>query len=309
VAAVRASLDGRERVLFDLACFAGQLGHDLPGDANMALISGATDPRRRLRRSLAAMLRARQRSFEPETWHAAVSRLTRHLVRELKRHDGEEPYRKLRILLGNSSIGLAPDGAVPADPVFRAAWATILDVFSRLYSSQAKPLGRLAWLNRRRLAVLERELFQGLKRGRSASGMRPGLEGRKLAIDPRLMTLASTALSKTVTPAYGARYVFYTKPGDFFWPHPDDPEFAVNILVCISRALPPGRSSGSAFLAYRRDGSVERHELLPGDAIAVEARGCVHGREPLVAGEHVALLSICANCCALSSTGSAGASC
>ena len=106
------------------------------------------------------------------------------------------------------------------------------------------------------------------------------------------MGLASEALDKTVTPAFGARYVFYTRPGDFFWPHPDDPEFGVNILVCISRSLPPGQSSGSAFLAYRRDGSVERHELLPGTAIAVKARGCVHGREPLVKGEHVALLSI-----------------
>jgi hypothetical protein len=103
--------------------------------------------------------------------------------------------------------------------------------------------------------------------------MRPGLDVRKLEIDPRLMALAS----------------------NFFWPHPDDPEFAVNIFVWLSRAVPPGQARGSAFLAYRRDGTVERHELLPGAAIAVEAQGCVHGREPLVAGEHVALPSICAN--------------
>jgi hypothetical protein len=295
VAAVRSSLAGRELVLFDLACFAGQLGHDLPGDANMALVSGARDPRRRLRRSLSAMIRARAGAFDRGTWRGAGSRLARHLVRELERHADEESYRTLRVLLGNSSIGLAPDGAVPRDPVFRAAWTAILDVFARLYSSQAKPLGRLPWLTRQRLVRLERELLQGLKKGRSASGMRPGLEGRKLAIDPRLMALAGSALNKTVTPAYGARYVFYTRPGDFFWPHPDDPEFAVNILVCISRTLAPGRTRGSAFLAYRRDGSIERHELRPGDAIAVEASGCVHGREPLAAGEHVALLSICAH--------------
>jgi hypothetical protein len=294
VAAVRASLDVSERALFDFVCLAGQLGYRLPGDANVALVEGRLDPRHRLRRSLAAMLRAR--GAMNASWRTAGVRLTRFLVRELESHTGEEDYRRLRVLLGNASIALAPDGTVPDEPEFRAAWRLVVDLFGRLYSSKAESLGPLPWLHRRRLSSLRRELFAGLKKGRSASGMRPGLEGRKLAIDPRLMALASAALGKTVVPAYGARYVFYTKPGDFFWPHPDDPEFGVNILVCISRSLPPGRASGSAFLAYRRDGSVERHELLPGTAIAVEARGCVHGREPLVKGEHVALLSICANC-------------
>lgn len=296
VRAASASLDGRERVLFDFVCLAGQLGYNLPGDANVSLVEGPLDPRLRLRRSLAAMLRARNGSAMDGTWRTAAARLTRYLVRELESHASEEDYRRLRVLLGNASIGLAPDGAVPIEPEFRAAWNLVLDLFGRLYPSEAKSLGPLPWLHRRRLSMLRREMFAGLKKGRPASGMRPGLEGRKLAIDPRLMALASGALDKTVTPAFGARYVFYTKPGDFFWPHPDDPEFGVNILVCISRSLPPGRSTGSAFLAYRRDGSVERHELLPGTAIAVEARGCVHGREPLVEGEHVALLSICANC-------------
>jgi hypothetical protein len=296
VAAARAPLEGRERVLFDFVCLAGQLGYNLPGDANIALVEGELDPRRRLRRSLAAMLRARNGSAMDGTWRSAGQRLTRYLVRELEAHAGEEDYRRLRVLLGNASIGLAPDGAVPTEPEFRAGWKMVLDLFGRLYASEAKSLGHLPWLHRRRMSMLRRELFEGLKKGRSASGMRPGLEGRKLAIDPRLMALASEALGKPVTPGYNARYVFYTRPGDFFWPHPDDPEFAVNILVCISRSLPPGRSSGSAFLAYRRDGSVERHELLPGTAVIVEARGCVHGREPLVEGEHVALLSICANC-------------
>jgi hypothetical protein len=294
VAAVRAPLHGRVRILFDIACAAGQIGHDLPGDANLGLIAGRRDPRRRLERILDRLLRGNNGCALPGTWRSASAQLRRYLVRELRRHEGEQPYRNLRILLGNASIGLAPEGVVPTDPVFRAAWTTILDVFADLYPSQAKPLGHLEWLHPRRLATLRRELFTGLKRGRSASGMRPGLEGRKLAIDPRLMARASAALATTVTPAFYARYVFYTKPGDFFWPHPDDPEFAVNILVCLSRQLPAGSQRGSAFLAYRRDGTIERHELVPGCAIAVESRGCVHGREPLAEGEHVALLSVCA---------------
>lgn len=296
VAALRAPLDGRERVLFDLLCRAGQLGHALPGDANLGLVTGPRDPRLPLRRSLRSALRRDDGADDRGEWRRTGARLTRYLLNELRRHDGDDAYRRVRVLLGNSSIALAPDGLVSQDPVFRTAWTTIVDLFAGLYPSKAVPLGLLEWVRPRALARLRRELFTGLERGRSASGMRPGPEGRKLAIDPRLMARASQALDTTVTAAYAARYVFYTRPGDFFWPHPDDPEFAVNILVCLSRSLAPGRSVGSAFLAYRRDGSVERHELTPGTAIAVEARGCVHGREPLLPGEHVALLSVCAHC-------------
>jgi hypothetical protein len=108
------------------------------------------------------------------------------------------------------------------------------------------------------------------------------------------MRRVARVLEKAVVPGYEARYVFYTRPGDHFWPHPDDPEYEINILYCIARTPPSDGSIGSAFLKFRSDGSIERHVIAAGTALAFEAQGAVHGREPLKPGERVALLSIAA---------------
>ena len=88
-----------------------------------------------------------------------------------------------------------------------------------------------------------------------------------------------------------ARYLFYTKPGDHIWPHPDDPKPAVNFLICISHELPRRSAARSAFLAYAPDGSVKRYEIAPGNGLVFEP-GIVHAREPVRPGERVVLLSI-----------------
>jgi len=95
------------------------------------------------------------------------------------------------------------------------------------------------------------------------------------------MALAGRALRKAVSPGFEARYLFYSRPGDFFWPHPDDPKYAANVLLCLERRLPADGGNPSCFFAYRPDGSLERVDLKPGEAVVVEARGLVHGREPL----------------------------
>ena len=76
-----------------------------------------------------------------------------------------------------------------------------------------------------------------------------------LAVDRRLMRAVTTALGFAVEPGYEARYNFYRRDGDYFWPHPDDPEYAVNVLVCLDHTR-PANGTGSALLAYRPDGSV-----------------------------------------------------
>ena len=69
VAAARAPLEGRERVLFDFVCLAGQLGYNLPGDANIALVGGESGS--------AAAFAAQSRGDAPLTqwfrhgWHVA----------------------------------------------------------------------------------------------------------------------------------------------------------------------------------------------------------------------------------------------
>ena len=282
-----------ERLLFDVLCLAGTLGLALPpGWATLRCVTGRGDPRRRLRRYLTE--RASTIVTDARAWRRASASLTGRLARILKARESEEPYRLLRVLMGNASVALAPDCVPPTDPILDAAWTMVVRLFPRLYSAQLGELGKLPWLDAPALRALQREVASGSRRGRRDSGRRPGPNGRKLAIDPRLMRLASRALGRPVKAAYCARYLFYTRAGDHFWPHPDDPEYPVNVLVCLDRQLPAGAERGSASLAYYPDGRVERYELAPGEALAVEARGLIHGREPLQPGERVVLLSIAA---------------
>jgi len=286
--ALRGSLHGAELELFDLLCLAGRLGRALPYQrANVALVAGGKDPRRAMRRRLARVRIATGRTRAPAAWRSAGWRLGGRLAIAFGRDRGNEALAAIGALLGNAPIALAPDCAVPTHPPFRAAWDAVVSLFARLYGDRIRRLGRLPWIDPRLLRRLQREARAGARVGREASGRRPGLEGRRLAIDPRLIRVVSRALGRRVVPAYVARYVFYTRPGDYFFPHADDPEFAVNVLVCLDRELPD-----TTFVAYRPDGTLERHELVPGGAIAAEARGVIHGREALGPGERVTLLSI-----------------
>ena len=148
----------------------------------------------------------------------------------------------------------------------------------------------VACVDGERLAALEAESRAGRRRGRRASGRRAGLSGRLLAVDPDLMRLAGRALGRPVRPGYQARYLYYTRAGDHFWPHPDDPAYDAQLLLCVDRVAPrAGRAS--AFLAYRSNGAVARFWTSPGSAVLVSP-GRVHGREPVGRGESLVLLSI-----------------
>src|SRR5262245_20091368 len=166
VKGVRLTLDDRERALFDLLCVAGHLGGSLPNAiGNRRTTWGTRDPRRKLTR-----VASRMQSSSAREWTTTSARLVRSLVRDLRRHEGEEAYRLLRVLLGNASIALAPDCLVPTDPILLVAWKTVVALFARLYRSGIKPLGHLKWLDEHSLATLKRETAAGRKRGRHASG-------------------------------------------------------------------------------------------------------------------------------------------
>ena len=181
VKAVRVKLTGREQTLFDLLCVAGHLGRILPNtNANRRTVSGARDPRRRL-----ARLASRMNDGSASEWRVTSARLVRFLARELRKHESEDAYRALRVLLGNASIALAPDCVVPREPALLIAWKTVVALFARLYSSAIKPLGHLKWLGRQELATLKRETARGRTKGRHASGMRPGPAGRTLAVESK----------------------------------------------------------------------------------------------------------------------------
>lgn len=289
----RRGLTGTSLRLFDLLCLAGHLGRRFPYRlANTTLVAGRRDPRHALRRFLAREAARSGVTPAPAQWRRASARLVRHIGTTILTTVEDPALQPVRLLLGNASIALAPDCAVPEAPAFRAAWDTLVTVYGRRYGDAVRVLPPLPWLDRATRATLRREAARGVREGRGASGMRPGLHGRLLAIDPRLVRRVSRALGRRVEPAYEARYVFYTRPGDYFFPHPDDPEHALNVLVCLDRRPPDGDRPPSAFLAYRANGVVERHEVPVGGVVVTEARGVIHAREAIAPGERVTLLSI-----------------
>ncbi len=289
---VRARLRNRERELFDFLCAAGQLGYRLPDDKiDLAAATGAKDPRRRLEAEFPHLLRERDRS---QHWPKACEGLTQLLLDELNVDPISAERRALRILLAYVTIAVAPDLMVPREPVARAAWDTMVTLFGRLFPSRIRALGPLACVHNR-LAQLKREVTAGLKVGRLASGQRPGQEGRKLAVNSELIALVGKALGKKMAPGYMARNLFYAKAGDHIWPHPDDPQYAVTLLICLQHELPGNGSARSAFVAYGPGGSCRRYELEEGEGLAVEP-GLIHAREPVARGERVVLLSIGLHC-------------
>lgn len=285
VAAVRPTLAPRERLLFDFLRAAGDLGFKLPIEVNLRETTGDRDPRLKL---LPLLRRLRDRG----PWAGPRDRLARRLADVLARR-GDGDYRPLRVLIAYAAGAIAPDCVPPSDPFLAAALGTVVRVFARLYPSGVHPLGRLPFVRRSKLLA---ETRTNARRGRRSSGRRPGPLGRELAVDPRLMAIVGRALKKTVSPGFVARYIFYSKPGDYFWPHPDDPKYGANLILCLERTLPDDGGRPSCFFAVRPDGSLRRVDLRPGEALAVEARGVVHGREPLRRGERVTLLSIELRC-------------
>jgi len=287
---LRTKLEGPERILFEVLTAAGQLGYRLPDDdIKLRAASGRKDPRRRLGVEFRAVRRAHDFSRR-KIWKKAGDRLVRRLLKQLSVKDLAEEDRLLRVLLAYASIVVAPDCAVPKDPLWRLVWDISVNLFARIFPSGVSLLGPLDCVQSR-LSALRRETRAGLKIGRLASGKTPGPEGRNLAVDPALISSVGRALGKRLAPGYMARFLFYTKPGDHIWPHPDDPKFDATVLACVRHDLPPDGSTASAFVAYSRDGKCTRYPLAPGSVLALEP-GLIHAREPVKPGERVVLLSI-----------------
>lgn len=288
---VRAEFKGPGQILFDLFTTAGQLGWRLPDDdISLRHASGQKDPRKRLSREFQAVRRGKDFLRCRKAWVGAGDRVVRVLLKKLSVKNISEEDRSLRVLLAYAAIALAPDCAVPSDPLWRLVWDMAVKFFAQLFPSGVKFIGPLDCV-RSRLPALKRETRAGLKIGRLASGRTPGPEGRRLAVDPSLISCVGKALGKRMAPGYMARLLFYTRRGDHIWPHPDDPKFAATVLACVRHDLAPNQTEGSAFVAYSANGKSRRYPLAPGSVLALEP-GLIHAREPVKPGERVVLLSI-----------------
>jgi hypothetical protein len=270
---------------------AGELGYRLPDDdIKLGAARGAKDPRRRLAREFPILRNGHGRQKPSRRWQRAADSLAQLLLEKLRARPLGEEDRALRILLAYSTIALAPDLVVPKDPISRAAWNASVKLFARLFPSGVSEIEPLPCVLRQ-LPKLRREVVPGLKIGRVASGRTPGPAGRNLAVDRQLIARVGKALGRRFKAGYMGRYLYYTRPGDHIWPHPDDPKFAVTLLICVRHDGPANGADRSAFVAYLPNGSVKRFHMTPGSAVALEP-GLIHAREPVQPGERVALLSI-----------------
>lgn len=291
---IRGRLSDLEARLFDIICLSASLGLQLPQDDILhGDLVGPRDPRPRLARGIRRIMSGATPTAAE--WHGASVRLERRLVQALRRpapgRTRTTHVEAMRSLLSYAPSILGVDCVVPADAVRRTAWTTVIRTLGALHASSVTRVD-LPFIDARRLRRLVAEARREFDPGRDASGATPGLSGRRLAVDPRFVACVSAALGEPLEPAFIARYVFYSRAGEYFWPHTDSPLVHVNVFVCLEHRVPPGRTSRSAFVGYHADGSAERFEMRPGQAMAAHTQGLVHAREPLQEGESVTLLAI-----------------
>jgi hypothetical protein len=153
-------------------------------------------------------------------------------------------------------------------------------------------LGRLPFLHDEWLRRLQQEAAE--LRPPSEGAVRhfasPGRIARKVVVHRGLWQALRRALGHEAAPPFQAGYLYYDRPGAGIEPHVDVPEFAINVLLMISRE--PDQADGSATVLYPPDQPPVRVVLAPGEAVALEADRLVHSREPMHDGERVTLLTM-----------------
>lgn len=178
-------------------------------------------------------------------------------------------------------------------------WRGLLRALAEVRSGRSARLGRPPFLSGEWLARLEEEArasraaaeptgaHAGQAGQRYAS---PGPAARKLVVHRGWRELIARELGVEPTPPYHAGYLFYDEAGAGIVPHVDDPEFAINVILLVSRS--PAGSEGSATVLHPPDGPPQRVVLAPGEAVLLEADGLVHAREPMRDGETVTVLTM-----------------
>jgi hypothetical protein len=178
-------------------------------------------------------------------------------------------------------------------------WRALLQAMHAVRSAGYAVLGRPAFLTDERLEALAQEARE-LRATAEPAGHDPGQAGqlyadpgpvaRKLVVDKAWGELCRQALGFEREPPYTAGYLYYEQPGAGIVPHVDDPDFAVNVIMVVSRNA--GRSERSATVLHPAGESPVRVVLEPGEAVLLEADGLVHAREGMREGEQVTVLSM-----------------
>lgn len=179
------------------------------------------------------------------------------------------------------------------------AWQALLDSMAAVRSGRYALLGRPPFLPDARLEQLAQEA-RDVRAEARATGSDPGQAGqllaspgpvaRALVVDKGWNELCRRALGCERRSPYSASYLYYEQPGAGIVPHVDDPDFAVNVILVVSRSA--GGEERSATVLHPAGRRPVRAVLRPGEAVLLEADGLVHAREPMQPGERVTVLSM-----------------
>ncbi|MDX6677706.1 MAG: hypothetical protein QOE31_1758 [Solirubrobacteraceae bacterium] len=278
---LRMHLTTQEAMLIDVVALARRVGESASLHAGAASGRGGYDPR-------AAVL-AGFDGHDVELG-GAVERSVRDglaaAVREARA--AQRPWREELV---SALIALGPDARVPAHPRLAAAWRVIVGALADALPSRVLPLTRPLLVDDDMLERLRKDALEVWRDGDGTLSQRPGRTGCRLAVSNSVLASVGASLGYPVTSGLRANYLFYRTPSELMAPHIDTDEYDVTMILMLSRRRPADGSAGSALLTYRPDGSVQRIQLEPGDAVLVE-RGHVHAREPLKPGEQLTLLTL-----------------
>jgi hypothetical protein len=210
--------------------------------------------------------------------------------------DGLEGLERLNlnIIMSIAAGGLAPHGQLPSVGARAAAWKAVVSTLEHLHSAGLTEAGRIPFIEEEYFADIVREATdqEAIAHRTGPQELAPGGPvAEQLAVDPRLLKIASRAIGGELLATGISSYLYYKREGDHLYPHVDTEIFAVNVILMVEHVA-PARGDGSALQIFAADGPPSRVVFAPGEAVVLQAGGTVHGREAVAGGERVTILTI-----------------
>jgi hypothetical protein len=205
----------------------------------------------------------------------------------------------LKLILGLAAGGLAPEFGRPrpqGDRAFGAATSALARM--QPYSSRIPPNGIVY---RGRPDLLVDGTLERLQQ--EAKSLRPSA----LRYDEHYLGCGAPvanalATSETlrrfveehagpVDPTGVASFLYYDEPGQGIDPHIDTDVFALNVLTMLEHERPAAGGRGSTLVMFPARGEPEIVDLEPGEMVIMFAGSVAHGRNKIVEGESVSILT------------------
>jgi hypothetical protein len=212
--------------------------------------------------------------------------------------DAEQANFKL--LLGLAAGGLAPGFGRPLESDRRTAFDAVSHTLAGLQPHADRVRGDgIAFRGRPRL--MSDELLRALQA--EARTLRPEAmryDEHYLGCGAPVANELSTSrgmhefvqqYAGPVRPTGVASFLYYDEPGQGIAPHIDTDIFSLNVLIMLDHQRPPS-GAGSALIAYPAYKEPERLELEAGEIVVMFAGSVAHGRERIVEGESVSILTL-----------------